>query len=196
MQPLPRTVTQGTGRHLLPSNTQSCQQPVISANIKKKKCFPRLDPSLDFTCFMKVIWKWKFKTFISHWIIWRKHLVWVTQLGYLYTASSHWSTGLNQSWTFSILLSDLYLPQALQSWSMRPDHGKKTPMLLLAGSGLHSPVFPFSMTAITPLSLQISYYWRKEEMVLGWMNIGKYQQSAPVNDDRKPRRQSDMKNVC
>lgn len=55
------TVTQGTGRHLLPSNTQSCQQPVISAKSKKKKCFPRLDPSLDFTCFMKVIWKLKFK---------------------------------------------------------------------------------------------------------------------------------------
>lgn len=56
-----------------------------------------MDPSLDFTCFMKVIWKWKFKTFISHWIIWRKHLVWVTQLGYLYTVSSQWSTGLNRA---------------------------------------------------------------------------------------------------
>lgn len=47
-----------------------------------------MDPSLDFTWFVKVIWKLKI---ISHYIIWRKQLVWVIQLGYLYTVSFCWS---------------------------------------------------------------------------------------------------------
>lgn len=51
MQPLPRTVTQGTGRHLLPSNTQSCQQPVTSANIKKKEMLSKIGSKLGFYLF-------------------------------------------------------------------------------------------------------------------------------------------------